>query len=279
MSAPRMGCLHPEHVLLGASFLPSERDGMLRVESYGNEPHDGGSTMLVDLTGCSYLLVSGADASAFCRTSFAGRDLVVGEAAVEAVLNGTGELLGTPLLMRTGDSEYVVVDASEQSDVIAAWLEFLSNVESDGRRAFPDLSISDATGMLVPLLLAGPDATGVLSDYVRGNEGLPPVGVVRQLRLDAIPAVVARPATASLPPAYIALVPTASARILWRSLLSFTEVEPIGHLGLKRALSQSCPWAQRLEEGAPARVTRRDLDAWGLARSGEDFVGGRSVRP
>ena len=272
-----MGALHGEHVLLGASFAPSETSGLLRVSSYAHESAEGAGAVLADLTGAAYLLASGPDAAVFAGSAFAGRRLAVGEVALEAALNGTGGLVSVPLLVRTGDTEHVIVDAGGRADSLAAWLAFLAGARAqDDRAAFPELELADASDMLVPLLLAGPEASHVLSDYVGDKNDLPAPGTVRQLKLDAIPAVVAHVAAPFAPPAYLVLVPAGAARILWRSFLSFTEVAPVGLEWVAERVSELCPWGEALGR-AEARCSRDELEAWGVVRDADDFVGARAL--
>lgn len=278
MSGATTGVLRAEHELLGAEFERAERATPPAVLAYPHEEVDGAGALLADLTGATYLLVSGADAGRFARAALAGRLLDVGEAAHEAALSGTGELISVPLLVRTGDTEVVVIDALDASGALAAWLALLGDAGADeGRAAFPDLSLRDASDLLVPLMLAGPRARAVLEDYVHGDDALPGPGEVRQLRLDAITAVVAHPAAPVEPSAYLILVPVPAARVLWRSLLSFTEVEPVGHRTLRSLLARRLPWRARLAEGAPARVSRSELEGWGIVRGDGSFVGGRAL--
>ena len=190
MSDARTGVLHEEHALLGASFEPSETTGLLAVRSYAREAAcapAAGEARLTDLTGATYLLVSGSDAEPLAYAAFAGAPLPVGECAFSATLSGDGSLLSMPLVARCGDTEFVVIDPSPRGEALAAWTGLLARAESDGVRAFPLVSICDASEMLVPLALCGPAAEHVLSDYLH-DASLPAPGQVRQLRLDAIDA-------------------------------------------------------------------------------------------
>lgn len=271
-----LGALYEEHLLLGAEFEEGS-SGVPRVACYAGESADDAGAVLVDLTGCAYLLVGGTDAEDFCAAALAGSRCGVGTLAWEAALNGAGRLVSVPLLMRTGPTEHVVIDASRRSDALGAWLAFLSRASSEeGGAAFPDLTLENACDMLVPLLLAGPSATEVLSDYLSGDSRPPFAGEALQLRLDAIPTLAARLPDALEPPAYLVLAPVAAARILWRSLLSFTEVSPIGHRRLRALLDRHLPWAGALvDASSPAR--RSTLADWGLVRGDDTFVGSRAL--
>lgn len=272
----REGVLHVEHLLLGAEFEVSDSIGVERVARYANESASDSDTVLADLTGCAYLLASDPDAEAFCTAALAGREPHVGEQSWEASLNGAGRLVSVPLVMRTGDQEHVILDASEKGDALAAWVSFLAQARSEeGVAAFPDLLLEEASGMLVPLLLAGPAAPHVLADYLHDGAELPGEGVVAQLRLDDIAAIVTRLAGSFAPSAYLLFVPVAHARILWRSLLSFTEVTPVGHHRL-RSLLERMPWSRALADGAPT-ASRAELSEWGIVRDDQTFVGARSL--
>ena len=279
MSERRAGILHGEHLLLGASFSPSERTGMLRVDEYAAEGSlNTREALLADLTGCAYLLASGANAPAFSELAFAGDVLGVGDARFEAALTGDGSLLGAPLVLRTGDHETVVIDATRVHESVGAWVEFLARAkDARGNEAFPEVEVEDASEMLVPLLLGGNLAPEVLRDYLHDGEDLPYPGTVKQLRLDAIPCVVAAIEGRGAAPAYLLLVPPASARVLWRSLLSFSEVSPIGHRALESLLAKALPWAARLDGTGPVKLSREELEGWGILREEADFVGGRAL--
>lgn len=131
--------------------------------------------------------------------------------------------------------------------------------------------------MLVPLLLLGELSGEVLLDYLHNGDELPEPGTTRQLRLDAITCAVTSLDLPQETPAFHLLVPPGSARVLWRSLLSFTEVTPVGHRALSSLLSRILPWASVLDGSGPARVSREQLEDWGIVRGGVDFVGGRGL--
>lgn len=280
MNAPRRGVLHNEHVLLGARFSEDDEVETPHVTSYANEvtPGEGlEGALLADLTGCAYLLVSGTSAEAFGRAMLAGRNLAVGDASFEAVLTGDGSVCSVPLALRTGDTELVLLDPTARGAALEGWARFLASVSQGDGAPLAGVEVEDAGDMLVPLLLAGAAAETVLADYVGSPADLPAPGRVSSLHLDAIPAVVARlPRVGATAPAFLVLVPPTSARILWRSLLSFREVSPVGSEAV-RALTEGLPWGSLLLGEGPACATSEELAGWGLLRAGEGYVGARGL--
>ena len=275
------GVLAPEHLLLGARFVDGtgaacQAVGAYDVEEPPSHAHEG--ALLADLTGSCYELVNGAAAQALVEAACARARLAVGELGFTACVEGDGSLAALPLVMRTGDSEYVVVDPTVRGDVSRAWLAFLSQVEQGGVAPYAEARLEDASGMLVPLLLVGAAAPHVLADYVSSADALPGPGRAVNLKLDQIGCIVGRlPLPEGAPAAYLVLVPPVSARVLWRSLLSFSEVAPAGLGTVRVALEEALPWGALSSSHEHVRVGRRRLEAWGLVRGTDDFVGARGL--
>ena len=280
---PAYGVLAPEHLLLGAQFLTDTGAPCQAVGAYATEEapsHIRKGALLADLTGTCYELVSGAASRALVEAACARPCLAVGELGFSACVEGDGSLAAVPLVMRTGDAEYVVVDPTVRGDVSRAWLGFLASVEQDGVAPCADAQLEDASGMLVPLLVMGAAAGHVLSDYLSGCDALPEPGRAANLRLDKIGCIVAHlPLPGAAPAAYLVLVPPVSARVLWRSLLSFSEVAPAGLGTLRVALEEILPWGALSASHEHVRVGRSELAAWGLVRDTDDFVGARGLEP
>lgn len=275
----RMGALYEEHLLLGARFLPNESTGLLAVRSYpceGEKDLDEAlfGAVVADLTGTTYALLSGDAAPDLARSALAGRPLSVGEASFEAVLRGDGSVLGAPLVLRTGDHEHVLVDPTPRGEAAVAWLELVRGAGGD-EGPLRDCALEDASGMLVPLLCAGKGAGSVVSDYL-SQARLPRAGEVASVRLDAIPALLAHVPVAGCE-AYLLLVPAPSSRAIWRSLLSFAEVSPVGVEAVRELLARSLPWAAALSAEGPVALGRAELEGWGIVRDGDDFVGARGL--
>lgn len=272
--------LRQEHELLGG--LIQEEGALLGPVRYADEDvelaaFDVGAA-LVDLTGMGMWLVSGAPAQAFCEAACAGPRLSVGTCTLGACLLGDGSVASVPLLVRTGASEYLILDASPRMDVLFSWLGFVAHIERDGVRPYDGLAMSDETASLVPLALAGPTAPTVLSDYVPGDvhQRLPLAGEVANLDLDGrITTIVC---ALDLPqPAYLVLVPPIYARAIWRSLLSFGSVMPVGHAALRTWMARGTAVLSQLPVPDRLTIGEGELRASGMVREGMDFIGARGL--
>ncbi len=262
--------LYGEHLLLGATF----KDERV-VERYENE-HPTGDAILSDISDMSVLLFSGSVAESFANVGFAGKVLSIGECAFEAVLTGEGSVVSVPLLVRTGKHEYVACDLSPRADILSGWLSFLSSVNEDGKEPFAGLDTQDATGTHVALFIAGNGANRVLRDYIKHDERLPKRGHVARCMLDDIPCIVVSVGLDTTP-AYLLLVPPSRAVALWRSLLSFSEVEPVGRKTLEGLFASKLPWVSCLSHEGTLRLDEKTLADDGLLRSNRSFVGARGL--
>ncbi len=275
-----VGPLYEEHLLLGATFERTEL-GALRTVAYGASApvaeslEDG--TLLADATGMRMLLASGDPVAAFGEAAFAAEPLAVGHAGFSPVFLGDGAVASIPLAARTGDHELLAFDASPRAGVLSAWFTFVASIEQNGFRPYEGLEVQDVSRDLVPLVLWGNDAASVLGDYVDGDSSLPRADHVANLMLDGHIPVVTCAVSLGGAPLYVLLVPPSFARVLWRSLLSFTGVRPTGLAELCDAASASAPWLDALQKPDRVRFERANLLEWGLIRPSADFIGGRAL--
>lgn len=263
--------LYGEHLLLGAAF----KDDRV-VEHYANECVTG-DAMLSDISDMNVLLFSGNVAESFANVGFAGKQLSIGECAFEAVLTGEGSVVSVPLLVRTGKHEYIACDLSSRAVVLSGWLSFLCSVNEGGKEPFAGLETQDATGTHVALFVAGIAADRVLGDYIKQGERLPKRGHVARCMLDEIPCIVVSVELGTTP-AYLLLVPPSRSVALWRSLLSFSEVEPVGRTTLESFIVSKLPWASCLSHEGTLRMDEKTLDRQGIIRSSRSFVGARGLQ-
>ena len=276
MSEQKRSILHTELEYLGAQFSTSTEGFNLAQSFYGEKPLEEAlkDCVLVDLSGISYTLVSGAMAQNFVEAVFAGKQLEVGETSFECALTGDGSLSSIGLLARSGQNEYVVLDASERSLVLEEWLSIIASVEQNGVAPYAEVSLDDATPLLTPLLLAGKKAKKVLMDYL-SEQQLPEDSKLCNLMLDqTIPALVANVSTKKVP-AYLVMVPPVHTIILFRSLLSFETVHPLGHKQLIEGLKSYLPWFSELASNTKVVLAKDKLESWGLLRTSADFIGAR----
>lgn len=266
--------LYHEHCLLAARFATAD-DDVVYVKSYESGfASSKTDTRLCDLSGALMLVASGTDAGRFVSTALARPHLAIGQAGFSAVYAGDGRCLGTPLLMRTGEQEFVIFDASEAAPTIYSWLMWLASVEQDNLRAFPQLTLQDEEGSLVPLLLSGPDTSKILTDYLKSPELLPVQGQVSSTQLDSITCLLScLPHTDT--PSYVVFVPPTHARILWRSFLSFTELSPAGYSEVELYKDAFASIRSELHQGMAAQLDL--LRSYELIRDDLDFVGARAL--
>lgn len=276
MSEQKRSILHTELEYLGAQFSTSTEGFNLAQSFYGEKPLEEAlkDCALIDLSGIGYTLVSGTSAQNFVEAVFAGKQLEVGETSFECALTGDGSLSSIGLLARSGQNEYVVLDASERSLVLDEWLSIIASVEQNGVAPYAEVSLEDATPLLTPLLLAGKKAKKVLMDYL-GEQQLPEDSKLCNLMLDqTIPALVANVSTKKVP-AYLVMVPPVHTVILFRSLLSFEMVHPLGHKQLIEGLKSYLPWFSELATNTKVVLAKDKLEGWGLLRTSADFIGAR----
>ena len=276
MSEQKRSILHTELEYLGAQFSTLTEGFNLAQSFYGEKPLEEAlkDCALIDLSGIGYTLVSGVAAQNFVEAVFAGKQLEIGETSFECALTGDGSLSSIGLLARSGQNEYVVLDASERSLVLDEWLSIIASVEQNGVAPYAEVSLEDATPLLTPLLLAGKKTKKVLMDYL-GKQTLPEDSKLCNLMLDqTIPVLVANVSTKKVP-AYLVMVPPVHTVILFRSLLSFETVHPLGHKQLIEGLKTYLPWFSELASNTKVVVVKDKLEGWGLLRASDDFIGAR----
>lgn len=270
--------LYEEHLLLGGRY--DALDARLAAPVRYGEAEQAGAAerrcVVADLSGMRALLVSGSESDSFVSAAFACEPLEVGECSPSAVLTGDGAVTSIPLLARTGAKEFLAWDPTHRAELLEPWLGFVADIEQEGFRPYGGVTVENVSTTLVPLLLWGQDAPAVLADYVATAETLPAAGQVRDVRLDRIACLVARPELGE-EPCYLLFVPPTAARVLWRSLLSFPVVTPVGTTWLRQAARDLLPWLDDLLRQDRLVLSGTSLKAWRLARAAQDFIGGRAL--
>ena len=272
--------LYEEHLLLGALYDSLEDWLLAAPATYGDldaerAAHTEGCS-LCDLSGMSSLLLSGAGVEGFVNAAFGTAPRHVGECSFGAVVTGDGSVTAIPLIARTGDTEFLVWDPSPRGMTLQPWLSFLANIEQDGYKPFAEVTVEDVSSALVPLLVWGPQATSVLGDYVSSLDLLPKPGHVSSVMLDRIACLVAAPELDDNP-CYLVFAPPQAARVLWRSLLSFPVVMPMGHKALAEGGMASLPWVASVLAEGRLELALAELLAHGLVRPEGGYVGARGL--
>jgi len=145
------------------------------------------------------------------------------------------------------------------------------------KQLIEDIMIGDKDRFVfnfIDYLLAGKKAKKVLLDYL-GEQELPQDSSLCNLLLDqSIPALVANVSSKKIP-AYLVMVPPVHTVILFRSLLSFEVVHPLGRKQLLEALKMYLPWFSELVSHTKVVIAKDKLEGWGLLRDSYDFIGAR----
>ena len=270
--------LDKEHLLLGGVMAQRYRTQVvLHYHSTSDEKtallQSCGLTHLSDL---GMMLVRGSDAPQLIQAAIACELPAVGSCAYGAVLSGDAALLSVPLVVRTGDTEFLLVDGSSRFELLFEWISWLSCVEQDGIAPYANTSVSNESSALVPLQLAGPQAGAVLSDYVEQATYLPKMHCVANLTLDTTLSIVLHNSLAQQD-CYMVLLPPAAAPVFWRSFLSFAEVKPVGYDVIQELERKQNPWTSALSHSDRISATRSMLTDWHICRTSDDFIGARAL--
>lgn len=273
-----LSILTNEHLLLGAVL--EEHDGIALPLMYPNTSMPESEVIeqacgVTDLSCMHLILISGEDASALFETAWAGKLLSVGECHFGAVLAGDGSVVSVPFALRTGDHEYLLCDVTSRWEALTEWLTWLSNLTSEGKTPFRNAQVSDVTGSLVPFLVTGPKAVSILEDYLHNGEKLPEQAHVASLHLDKILSICAYIEHTK---SFLLLIPPAFSRVMWRSLLSFTEMQPVGIRAIMQYVQNMLPWEESILDSSKRVVfSKQELVQWGIARRNASYVGARAL--
>ena len=272
--------LKPEHEILGAHL----NNELACVCDYGDPEYEIKALQtgqaVVDLHSYRMLFVEGESAEFFMQCACATQMLFVGQNAFTAVFDSDGRLLGCPLIMRTGDKEFLLFDKGVQFENILDWFVALSAAKQQDKPLFDEVYVSEKTGALYPLVLCGPGSKEILNDYLADKQALKFPGMTEALQLDKIDAIASR-----LPleyQVYLLLVPPTLARTLFRSFLSFKQLDTVGFDTFWNFLSNGeCSFLKLFmpdEDGTEAKVF--DLNEFkerGLVRADSTYIGARAL--
>ncbi len=223
--------LYEEHLALGARMvdfagweMPVQFAGI--VEEHNAVRSAAG---IFDVCHMTEFRVFGTGAFDFLQrvlTNDLGRIAEIGQAQYTLMLDEDGGIIDDLIVYHTGDIEYLIIANAANHETDLAWLK--SHVPS----GVEFVDESERTGLIA---LQGPEATSVLKQLAGEGFELPARFAIAEALLDGtVPVLIAR--TGYTGEDGVEIVCRASeAPVVWRLLLSFPEVTPIG-LGARDTL-------------------------------------------
>jgi aminomethyltransferase len=190
----------------------------------------------------------------------------LGQAQYTLLLDDDGHIIDDLIVYHSGDIEYLIIANASNHAVDFEWLQ---------AHAPAEVELVDESSRTSLIALQGPLALGIIKELA-GTDWEPPTRfTIAEATLDTVPALVARTGYTGEDGVEI-LTSTSTAPQLWRALLSFAEVSPVG-LGARDTL--------RLEMGYPLYGSDMDRSVdpisaglgWVVPKSKSGFVGAAAV--
>ena len=190
----------------------------------------------------------------------------LGRAQYTLMLDDDGHIIDDLIVYHSGDLEYLIIANASNHEVDFAWLT---------ARRPAEVELVDESSRTSLIALQGPSALRIVKELAGERWEAPSRFTICEATLDTVPALVARTGYTGEDGVEI-LTSTSTAPRLWRAILSFTEVSPIG-LGARDTL--------RLEMGYP--LYGNDMDrtidpisaglGWVVPKSKTDYVGAAAI--
>ena len=233
----RHTALYAEHIALGARMVPFA--GWEMPVQYAGiiEEHHAvrRAAGIFDVGHMAEFRVFGFAAFDFLQSVFTNdlsRISELGHAQYTLMLDEEGHIIDDLIVYHSGDLEYLIIANASNHQVDFAWLSAHAPAEVEL------VDESDRTSLIA---LQGPEALAIVSELAGQGWEAPARFTLCEAMLDTIPALVARTGYTGEDGVEI-LTSMSSAPALWRAILSFGQVSPIG-LGARDTL--------RLEMGYP----------------------------
>jgi aminomethyltransferase len=156
----------------------------------------------------------------------------LGQAQYTLMLDGAGHIIDDLIVYHSGDIEYLIIANASNHEVDFAWL---------GSHCPAEVELVDESERTSLIALQGPAALGIVTELAAQGWEAPSRFIICEATLDTVPALVARTGYTGEDGVEI-LTSASAAPGLWRAILSFGEVSPVG-LGARDTL--------RLEMGYP----------------------------
>jgi len=229
--------LYDEHVALGARMVPFA--GWEMPVQYAGiiEEHKAVRSLagVFDVGHMAEFRVFGFEALDYLQgvlTNDLLRISELGHAQYTLMLDDEGHIIDDLIVYHSGDLEYLIIANASNHDVDFAWLS---------AHAPAQIELVDESERTSLIALQGPSALGIVSELAGEGWEAPSRFTLCEATLDTVPALIARTGYTGEDGVEI-LTSTSTAPQLWRAILSFPEVSPVG-LGARDTL--------RLEMGYP----------------------------
>lgn len=232
-----------------------------------------------DMSSLGKLRISGTAAHDFIRIMFTA-DLAafdeLGSSAAALLLTGEAQVIDAVVIIRTGDTEYMVTTLASTVDEAYAWLEAHGSITDDKGPIFEGLVISNETQGLADLVLFGPGSRAVLDELAGGSlADFAQTGRLTMAQLDTVVALVFD--TPVVPgEAYELFVAPKDLEGLTHALLSFSQIDPMDY---EEYLALRQGWGTWFAQGQNAEYTFPPVAGlMHLVRPSMDFVGGSVLK-
>jgi len=263
--------LYEEHLALGARMVPFA--GWEMPVQYAGiiDEHNSvrGSAGIFDVSHMAEFRIFGFGAFDFLQgllTNDLHKIAEPGQAQYTLMLDEDGHFIDDLIVYHTGDIEYLIIANASNAEPDLAWIT---------AHAPAGLEIVDESDRTALIALQGPEAIRIATELAGPGWEPPARFHIGEAALDTVPALVAR--TGYTGEDGIEIICTAAdAPRLWRALLSFPEVNPIG-LGARDTL--------RLEMGYP--LYGLDMDrtvdpisaglGWVVPKAKTGYIGAEAV--
>lgn len=263
--------LYDEHLALGARMVPFA--GWEMPVQYGgiiDEHKDVRSSAGVfDVSHMAEFRVFGFGSFDFLQSLFTNdlhKIAELGQAQYTLMLDDDGHMLDDLIVYHTGDLEYLIIANASNAETDFAWII---------THAPADLEIVDESDRTALIALQGPEAVRIATELAGEGWEAPRRFTIREASLGTVPTLVARTGYTGEDGVEI-LCRASDAPLIWRAILSFPEVAPVG-LGARDTL--------RMEMGYP--LYGNDMDrtidpisaglGWVVPKGKTDYIGSDAV--
>ncbi len=231
--------LHEEHIALGARMVPFAGWEMPVQYSGIIDEHNAcrSSVGIFDVSHMAEFRVFGRDAEAFLSrmlTNDLSKIAEIGEAQYSLLLNEDGGIIDDLIVYRTGDIEFMIIANASNREKDFAWLQAHLPETGEVCEGVPTLELIDESDKVALIAVQGPSALDIVTELAGEGYEAPDRFHIEGALLDTIPTMVARTGYTGEDGVEI-VCPVAAAPALWRALLSFAEVTPVG-LGARDTL-------------------------------------------